>query len=96
MQQSQELTHHGVDAKGILMCQMFVDIGSISALVTVTLNVFTRIWHLVTHKSSCTQMYSAIKPNIHVGNWKENSGLIFSRDVPWFSLRMLCTQGHTL
>lgn len=46
MWQSQELTHYGVDAKGMELCQVFVDIKHISAWVTVTLNVFlaTGLW----------------------------------------------------
>ena len=77
MQQSQELTHHRADAMGMLLCQVFVDIESAVALVIVALNVFTRIWPSVTHKGSCTQMYSVLKLNIHVGNWMEKPGLNF-------------------
>lgn len=42
--QSQELSHRGVDAKGMLLCQVFVDIRSLSAWVTVAHCVFTGIW----------------------------------------------------
>ncbi len=59
--QSQELTHRGVDAKGMLLCQVFVDIRSLAALVTVTLSVFTRIWLSVTQGYSCSQTYSVRK-----------------------------------
>lgn len=52
MHQSQELTHSRVNAKGMLLCQVFVDIMSISAWVTVTLIVFTSIGskHFGMHK----------------------------------------------
>lgn len=62
MRQSQELTHRGVDAKGVLLCQVFVDIKGLSAWVTVALSVFTQIWQLVTRGNSGPQMYGVMKP----------------------------------
>lgn len=56
MRKSQEMTHLGVDAKGLL-CQVFFDIRSLLAWVT----VFSQGFGSVTHGCSGTQMYS-VKP----------------------------------